>query len=62
MNPSTTEHPAYALGTTEPDAEIHLNQRLPSGNRGDEEEGVSKRSADALSAVHGRDGLVKTRE
>jgi len=30
--------------------------------RGDEEEGASKRSADALSAAHSRDGLDQNRE
>ncbi len=37
-----------------------LIQRLPSGTRGDEEEGVSKRSADALSVGHDRDGSEQT--
>jgi len=36
-------------------------QRLASYGWGDEEEGVSKRSADALSAAHSRDGLEETR-
>jgi hypothetical protein len=30
--------------------------------RGDEEEGVSKCSADALSAAHGRDGMDESLE
>lgn len=36
-------------------------QRPPWPSQGDEEEGVSNRSADALSAIHGRNGLDKIR-